>query len=115
MRGAGGNAVCVWDVLAGGRLLHRGETHQKTVTSLCLARCEAGDGGAGPRLVTGGLDGHVKVHELDSFQVTHSIKYAGEWLAPCHGGRWHLGRGMGAASCEGSINRGSLWSWPQRP
>jgi len=73
---AGGNAVCVWDVLAGGRLLHRGETHQKTVTSLCLARCEAGDGGAGPRLVTGGLDGHVKVHELDSFQVTHSIKYA---------------------------------------
>ena len=34
-----------------------------------------------PRLLTGSLDGHVKVHELDSFKVTHSAKYPGPVLS----------------------------------
>ena len=34
-----------------------------------------------PRLLTGSLDGHVKVHELDGFSVTHSAKYPGPVLS----------------------------------
>ena len=34
-----------------------------------------------PRLLTGSLDGHVKVHELDGFSVTHSAKYPGQVLS----------------------------------
>ena len=40
-----------------------------------------------PRLLTGSLDGHVKVFELDSFSVTHGAKYPGPVLSvalsPC--------------------------------
>ena len=36
-----------------------------------------GGGAHGPRLLTGSLDGHVKVYELDTFQVTHAIRHEG--------------------------------------
>ncbi|GJC98557.1 WD repeat domain-containing protein [Colletotrichum higginsianum] len=42
--------------------------HQKTVTSLSLAS-------NGTRLVTGGLDGHVKVFETTAWNVVSSTKY----------------------------------------
>ena len=102
----GGQDVCVWDALAGGKRLHKLRCHQKTVMCAHVAR----DGGpppvsdehdddvfagfsrtagahksatdrTSPRLLTGSLDGHVKVHELDGFSVTHSAKYPGPVLS----------------------------------
>lgn len=64
---AAGNAVSVLDVVAA-RPLHLISNHQKTVTSLSLAS-------AGRRLVTGGLEGHVKVFETTGWNVVHSSKY----------------------------------------
>ncbi|CAG9465283.1 unnamed protein product [Pedinophyceae sp. YPF-701] len=72
---AGGNAVCLWDVLGGGRLLKRLANHQKTVSSLCLVPGAGPDSNTGPRLLSGSLDGHVKVFELDTFKVTHAMRF----------------------------------------
>lgn len=52
----------VWDVVGGGRLLHSLSNHQKTVTCLCLD-------GTGSRLLSGGLDRHVKIYNLQNFKV----------------------------------------------
>jgi U3 small nucleolar RNA-associated protein 15 len=65
---AGGNELRVWDLLAGGKLLHSFANHQKTITSLCLD-------GTGTRVLTGSLDQHVKVYDLHHFSVTHGMKY----------------------------------------
>eukprot|EP00124_Ichthyophonus_hoferi_P003221 Ihof_evm3s267 gene=Ihof_evmTU3s267 len=64
---AGGNTVKVWDIL-GGRLLHSFSNHQKTITSMCL------DGGS-KHLVTGSLDHHLKVYDMSTYKVVHSLKY----------------------------------------
>ncbi len=58
---AGGNQVCVWDLVGGGRLLKRLTNFQKTVTSLCVSPLAGPDSAAAPRLLAGSLDGHVKV------------------------------------------------------
>ena len=95
----GGQDVCVWDALAGGKRLRKLRCHQKTVMCAHVARnggpppAEDDDIFAGfssgksatdrvsPRLLTGSLDGHVKVHELDGFSVTHSARYPGPVLS----------------------------------
>ena len=97
----GGQDVCVWDALAGGKRLRKLRCHQKTVMCAHVARdggpppAEDDDVFAGfssgirksatdrvsPRLLTGSLDGHVKVHELDGFSVTHSARYPGPVLS----------------------------------
>eukprot|EP00904_Undaria_pinnatifida_P006836 jgi/Undpi1/3282/HiC_scaffold_15.g06656.m1 len=73
---AGGNEVKVWDVLGGrgGRLLHTLANHQKTVTCLALD-------GTGTRLLSGGLDRHVKIYNLENFKVVHMLKYQAPVLA----------------------------------
>ncbi|PHH62953.1 hypothetical protein CDD80_1300 [Ophiocordyceps camponoti-rufipedis] len=48
--------------------------HQKTVTSLALAS-------AGRRLLTGGLDGHVKILDTSDWKLVTSIKYPSPILA----------------------------------
>lgn len=63
---AGGNVIKAWDI-RGGKLLHTFSNHQKTVLELCL------DGG-GTRLLSGGLDGHIKIYNLSTFRVTHGLK-----------------------------------------
>lgn len=78
---AGGNHVCVWDLLGGGRLLRRMGNHQKTVTCLAVAPMAGPNSTAAARLLTGSLDGHVKVYELDSFKVTHASRYSAPVLA----------------------------------
>lgn len=83
----GGPAVCVWDLLSGGRLRCRLRPHAKDVT--CVTVCPAigppapGDPEARPtpRMVTGSLDGTVKVVELDTFSVTHCARYPGPVLS----------------------------------
>lgn len=91
----GGEDVCVWDVLGGGRLLQRLRSHQKTITTVHV-HDDAGPpsfasgfemtgnsaiDAKAPRMITGSLDGFVKIHELDTFTVTHSIKYPGPVLS----------------------------------
>ncbi|KAK2612369.1 U3 small nucleolar RNA-associated protein 15 [Conoideocrella luteorostrata] len=61
------NSVSVLDLVAA-KPLHMITNHQKTVTSLSLAS-------DGRRLVTGGLEGHVKVFETTGWNVVNSVKY----------------------------------------
>jgi U3 small nucleolar RNA-associated protein 15 len=95
----GGQDVCVWDALSGGKLLRKMRCHQKTVMCAHVApdggpppveendvfesfqRGRSATDRTSPRLLTGSLDGHVKVHELDGFSVTHSAKYPGPVLS----------------------------------
>lgn len=58
---AGGTSLCVWDMLSGGRLLQRLSQHQKTVTCVALSPLAGPDSAAAPRMLSGSLDGHVKV------------------------------------------------------
>lgn len=70
---AGSNQIKVWDILAG-RLLQTFSNHQKTITSLALDS-------QGKRLLTASLDQHVKIHDVQDYHVTHSIKYTAPILS----------------------------------
>ena len=72
---AGGNYVCVWDLLAGGKLVAKMANHQKTVSCVRYASAAGPRSSRSARLLSSGLDGFVKVYELDTFKVTHSTKY----------------------------------------
>lgn len=61
------NEISVLDLVAG-RPLQILKNHQKTVTSLCLASDAT-------RLVSGGLDGHVKIFETEGWNVVAGFKY----------------------------------------
>lgn len=64
---AAGNQISVLDIVAA-RPLQLLQNHQKTVTSLCLASNNT-------RLVSGGLDGHLKVFETTGWNVVAGSKY----------------------------------------
>jgi U3 small nucleolar RNA-associated protein 15 len=64
---AGGNEVKMWDIISG-RLMNTFSNHQKNVTGLCFAN-------SGSRLLSCGLDGHVKVYSMDTLQCVHGLKY----------------------------------------
>jgi U3 small nucleolar RNA-associated protein 15 len=65
---SGGPTVKVWDLLSGGRCIHTLSNFQKTVTSMCFD-------GAASRLVTGSLDQHIKIYDVQDYKVVHSVKY----------------------------------------
>jgi len=67
------NQIAVLDIVAG-RPSHMIKNHQKAVTSLCLAS-------HGSRLVSGGLDGHMKVFETIGWNVVAGSKYPSPILA----------------------------------
>ncbi|KAL7275830.1 U3 small nucleolar RNA-associated protein 15 [Rhizina undulata] len=69
---ASGPVVQVWDVVAA-RPLSVLANHQKTVTALTVSA--AGEGGMGRRVITGGLDGHVKIYDPVSWKVVYGVKY----------------------------------------
>lgn len=64
---AADNQISVLDLVAG-KPIHLLKNHQKTVTSLCLAS-------NGTRLVSGGLDGHVKIFETSQWNIVAGSKY----------------------------------------
>lgn len=64
---AGGNYIRLWDLVKGGKLLHEFSAHNKLITSLALD-------GTGTRLLSGGLDSLLRVYELDSYSVSHSMR-----------------------------------------
>lgn len=61
------NQIAVLDLVAA-KPLHIIKNHQKTVTALALAS-------SGSRLVSGGLDGHMKVFETTGWNVVAGSKY----------------------------------------
>lgn len=71
---AGGGDVKLWDVIGGGRLLQTLSAHQKTVTSV------AADS-SGSRLLSAGLDQLLKVHDLRTWEVLHTIKLSSPALS----------------------------------
>lgn len=70
---AADNQVAILDIVAG-KPMAMIKNHQKTVTSLCLASQSS-------RLVTGGLDGHMKVFETTGWNVVAGSKYAAPILS----------------------------------
>ncbi|XP_059179356.1 U3 small nucleolar RNA-associated protein 15 homolog [Physella acuta] len=71
---AGGNVVKIWDALAGGKLMATLNNHHKTVTSLCF--CSKYE-----RFMSASLDKHVKVYDVASYQVVHTLTYSGPILS----------------------------------
>ncbi|KAF1993645.1 U3 small nucleolar RNA-associated protein-like protein 15 [Amniculicola lignicola CBS 123094] len=61
------NAISVLDIVAA-KPIHLLQNHQKTVTSLAIAQ-------NGERLLSGGLDGMVKVFETRAWNVVSTMKY----------------------------------------
>jgi U3 small nucleolar RNA-associated protein 15 len=61
------NQIAVLDVVAG-KPLHMIKSHQKTVTALSLAT-------QGKRVISGALDGHMKVFETTGWNVVAGSKY----------------------------------------
>lgn len=80
---AGGNSVKLWDLVGGGRLLFSMESHNKTVTSLCVGRIgnDFGEESNQFRIMSVGLDGYLKVFDYGSFKVTHSMRFPAPLLS----------------------------------
>ncbi|XP_064546651.1 U3 small nucleolar RNA-associated protein 15 homolog [Drosophila montana] len=65
---AGGTQVRVWDLISGCRLLTTMSQHHKTITCLRL-------GSDGRRLLSGGLDRHVKIYDVSTYKTVHTLTY----------------------------------------
>ncbi|KAL3827881.1 hypothetical protein ACJIZ3_016683 [Penstemon smallii] len=74
---AGGNFVKIWDVIGGGKLLYSMESHNKTVTSLCMGKVgrEGGEEADQYRILSVGLDGYMKVFDYAKFKITHTTRF----------------------------------------
>lgn len=57
----------IWDAIAG-RLLSKVSQHHKTITCLALASDKK-------RLLSGSLDRHVKIYDVDTYSVVHTLDY----------------------------------------
>lgn len=80
---AGGNTVKIWDLIGGGRLLHTMESHNKTVTSLCVGKIgrEGGEEAQQYRILTVSLDGYMKVFDYAKYKITHSMRFPNPLLS----------------------------------
>lgn len=83
---AGGNSVKFWDLIGGGKLLYSMESHNKTVTSICVAKIgkdstveESWNNQF--RVMSVGLDGYMKVFDYGSMKVTHSMRFPAPLLS----------------------------------
>jgi U3 small nucleolar RNA-associated protein 15 len=64
----GSNELKIWDILTGS-LINTFANHQKNITGLCLDA-------SSNRLLSCGLDGHVKIYSLDTLEVKYGLKYS---------------------------------------
>lgn len=65
---AGGTEIKIWDTFGGGKLLGNISQHHKTITCLHLAQ-------DGKRLLSGSLDRHIKIYDVSTFKVVHTLDY----------------------------------------
>ena len=72
---AADNQIFILDLIAA-RPLSMLQNHQKTVSSLCFASNDT-------RLVSGGLDGHLKIFETTGWNVVAGSKYPSPILSLC--------------------------------
>ena len=72
---AADNQMTVLDIIAG-KPLQIVQNHQKTITTLALASNNT-------RVVSGGLDGHLKVYETAGWNVVYGSKYPSAILSLC--------------------------------
>ncbi|KAF7796092.1 hypothetical protein EIP86_007263 [Pleurotus ostreatoroseus] len=63
-----GPILRVWDLVAGGRCLRALSNHQKTITAMAFNSDAS-------RLLTGGLDHMVKVYDVSTYKVVHTMRY----------------------------------------
>ncbi|KAK0242831.1 Trp-Asp repeat-containing protein [Armillaria nabsnona] len=63
-----GPIIRAWDIVAGGRCTRALSNHQKTITSLAF-------NASASRLLTGGLDQMVKVYDVSTYKVVHTMRY----------------------------------------
>ncbi|KAG7449156.1 Trp-Asp repeat-containing protein [Guyanagaster necrorhizus] len=63
-----GPIIRSWDIVAGGRCTRALSNHQKTITSLTF-------NASASRLLTGGLDQMVKVYDVSTYKVVHTMRY----------------------------------------
>ncbi|KAJ7972867.1 Protein SLOW WALKER 1 [Quillaja saponaria] len=80
---AGGNSVKVWDMIGGGKLVFSMESHNKTVTSICVGRIgkDSGEESKQYRILSVGLDGYMKVFDYAKMKVTHSMRFPAPLLS----------------------------------
>ncbi|KAL2940650.1 Protein SLOW WALKER 1 [Bienertia sinuspersici] len=74
---AGGNVVKIWDVVGGGKCVYSMETHNKTVTSLCVGKVgrDSGEESNQYRLMSVSLDGYLKVFDYSKMKITFSMRF----------------------------------------
>lgn len=65
---SGSDKVKIWDILQGGKLVATLSNHHKTITSMAFNHDSS-------RLLTAGLDKHVKIYDVSNFEVVHSMDY----------------------------------------
>ncbi|TCD69675.1 hypothetical protein EIP91_006692 [Steccherinum ochraceum] len=63
-----GPILRVWDLVAGGRCTRALSNHQKTITALTFNSNSS-------RVLTGSLDQMVKVYDVGTYQVVHTMRY----------------------------------------
>jgi U3 small nucleolar RNA-associated protein 15 len=86
---SGSNSIKFWDISLGGKLLHSMSPHQKTITSLAYSSnfsC----------ILTGALDRHVKVVDLDTYKITQVFKLPGTVMSvACNSSDTAIAFGLG--------------------
>ena len=65
---AAGPILRIWDLVAGGRCTRAMSNHQKTVTSLAFNSDAS-------RVLSGSLDQMVKVYDVNTYRVVHTMRY----------------------------------------
>ena len=65
---AAGPILRIWDLVAGGRCTRAMSNHQKTVTSLAFNSDAS-------RVLSGSLDQMVKVYDVSTYRVVHTMRY----------------------------------------
>lgn len=71
---AGGTDIKVWDTFNGGKLLAKITQHHKTVTCLRMAS-------NGKRLMSSGLDHHINVYDIATYEKVHNFDYSNAVLS----------------------------------
>lgn len=74
---AGGNVVKIWDLIGGGKCVFEMESHNKTVTSICVGKVGRDSGAESDqyRLLSVSLDGYLKVFDYSKSKITFSMRF----------------------------------------